>query len=145
MTEERLGDILFYSLEKSIKSYRQFAQRNITEAGFDITIDQWILLKTLQEDPESTQQQIAEKVFKDYASITRMIELLVKKKMLIRKPHAGDKRRFHLTLTKEAANVIDRVQPIIESNRRQALTGITAAQTDTLRKLLEKLILNCQN
>ncbi|GAO44875.1 MarR family winged helix-turn-helix transcriptional regulator [Flavihumibacter petaseus] len=145
MTAEKLGDILFYSLEKSIKSYRQFAQRNITKAGFDITIDQWLLLKTLQEDPEATQQQIADKVFKDYASITRMIDLLVKKKLLKRKPHPEDRRRFALTVTADAETLIEGVQPLVEANRRQALQGINLQDVQVLREVLEQMISNCQN
>jgi MarR family transcriptional regulator for hemolysin len=145
MTEEKLGDILFYSLEKSIKTYRQFAQRNISKAGFDITIDQWLILKTLEEDPEISQQQIAEKVFKDYASVTRMIELLVKKKMLKRKAHPSDRRRFILSLSKEALIAIDAVQPIIDNNRRIALTDISKKETAQLRLLLDKMITNCQS
>ncbi len=145
MTAEKLGDILFYSLEKSIKTYRQFAQRRINAAGFDITIDQWLLLKTLQEAPDATQQQIGEKVFKDFASITRMVELLVKKGLLKRKQHADDRRRFQLKLTKEAEQVIEGVQPIIEMNRRQALEGIPLSDASVLRRSLDRIIDNCQN
>ena len=56
MKSEKLDNIVFYLIEKAIKTYRQFAQRNITKAHFDITIDQWLVLKTLQENPSITQQ-----------------------------------------------------------------------------------------
>ncbi|MBK7712103.1 MAG: MarR family transcriptional regulator [Bacteroidales bacterium] len=47
--------------------------------GLDITIDQWLVLKTIENNAGMTQQQIAINVFKDYASITRIIEILVTK------------------------------------------------------------------
>ena len=78
---ETLNDILFYNLEKSIKMYRKYAQKQLTKAGFEITIDQWLVLKTIQENKNISQNQIAEMVFKDFASITRIIELLVKKNL----------------------------------------------------------------
>ena len=95
---EKLSSIIFYTLEKSIKTYRQFAQKNITDAGFNITIDQWLVLRTIQEDSTISQQQLASKVFKDFASITRIIELLVKNGYLVRNFHKNDRRRFELTL-----------------------------------------------
>ena len=61
--QENLEDILFYSLERSIKSYRQFAQQQLVKKGFEITIDQWLLLKTVHDNPGQTQNQIAQTIF----------------------------------------------------------------------------------
>ena len=76
---EKLKDTVFYSLENAIKSYRQFGQRDINRTGLDITIDQWLVLKTLEDSPGISQQHLAALVFKDVASITRITDLLVKK------------------------------------------------------------------
>src|ERR1700704_4083814 len=128
MKEENLKEILFYSLEKSIKTYRQFAQRQLVENGFNITIDQWLVLKALSDGPGQTQHQIAETVFKDYASVTRIIELLVEKQYLIRTMHANDRRRFNLTLTENAVKLLETMQPVIEKNRSIALKSINEQQ-----------------
>lgn len=140
---ENLNDIIFYTIEKSIKSYRQFAQRNITEAGFDITIDQWLVLKTIEEDSVATQQQIAAKAFKDIASITRIIELLVKKNFVLRDFHT-DRRRFDLSLTDEGKDILVKVQPIITSNRKTALTGLSESEINTIQLALSKIIISVQ-
>jgi hypothetical protein len=71
---EKIESVIFYHLDKAIKSYRQYAQRRLTDAGLDITIDQWLVLNTLTEQPGISQQLIAEKVFKDAASVTRNSE-----------------------------------------------------------------------
>lgn len=114
---EKLNSIIFYTLEKSIKTYRQFAQKEISAKGFDITIDQWLVLKTIQENSSISQQQLAVKVFKDFASITRMIELLVKRGYLIRNFHKEDRRRFELILSAEGVTIIKLLQPIIQKPR----------------------------
>jgi MarR family transcriptional regulator for hemolysin len=56
MPERRLQDVFFYSLESAIKSYRRFAQARIEEGGFDITIDQWLVLKTIEESPAASRR-----------------------------------------------------------------------------------------
>jgi|SRR5580658_9519946 MarR family transcriptional regulator for hemolysin len=140
---EKLDSILFYSLEKAIKSYRQFAQHNIIKSGFDLTIDQWLVLKAIQGNPDCTQQEIAHVVFKDFASVTRMIELLVKKQYLTRAIHGDDRRRFSLTLTAKALSTIKAMQPLTEANRKAALAGITKEGMTQIQQNLLKIIENC--
>ncbi|TAE28581.1 MAG: MarR family transcriptional regulator [Candidatus Kapaibacterium sp.] len=140
---QKLEELVFYNLENTIKTYRQFAQKQITSSGFDITIDQWLILKTIQENDNLAQQTIAEKVFKDVASITRIIEILVKKGYISRSFHNDDRRRFALAITKEGEKIIDKVLPIIEQNRAQALTSLSEKDVKTLQKLLTILTKNC--
>ena len=141
---ENLNHILFYTIEKSIKSYRQFAQRQIAAAGFDITIDQWLVLKTIEEDSTATQQQMAAKVFKDMASMTRIVELLVRKNYLLRKFNTSDRRRFDLELTATGKNLLQQIQPLIVSNRNTALKGISDENLQILQFELEKITSNVQ-
>lgn len=143
--KEHLSDLLFYSIEKAIKSYRQYAQRMINENGFNITIDQWLVLKTISENPDQTQHQVAETVFKDHASLTRIIELLVKKNYLQRVMHPDDRRRFRVTLTREATEILKKIQPVVEKYRSTALNGIAQSQSDELRQTLKLIINNCQS
>jgi MarR family transcriptional regulator, transcriptional regulator for hemolysin len=141
---EKLEEIIFYTLEKSIKKYRQFAQNNIDKNGFDITIDQWLVLKTIQENDEISQQKIAEMVFKDLASVTRIIELLVKKNYLTRNINEQDRRRFKLDITNDGKKVIEDIYPLVISNRKQALNDISTDEIVKLKHQLEKIINNCK-
>lgn len=143
--KENLEDILFYSLERSIKSYRQFAQQQLVKSGFNITIDQWLLLKALHEHPEQTQHQIAQTIFKDYASVTRIIELLVEKQYLTRTMHATDRRRFQLKLTKSAIQIMGDMQLIIDNNRKTALKSISEKQALQFQEVLDLIYNNCKS
>ena len=140
----RLENTVFYALDKSIKSYRQFAQRNIRNSHLDITIDQWLLLKTIKDHPDLTQKQIAAIVFKDYASITRMIELLVERDYLTRSFHDVDRRRYKLELTAKGKKVYEQLVPIVHQNRESALNGISDKEIKLLQKVLQKIIDNCK-
>ena len=128
---------VFYALDKTIKSYRQFAQRNLKANNIDITIDQWLVLKTIHDHPDLTQREIADHVFKDYASITRMIELLVKRNYLKRSFHSGDRRRFTIELTDGGNKIYQKLIPIIHRNRSIALAGLELADISAMHHLLE--------
>jgi MarR family transcriptional regulator for hemolysin len=141
---EDIKDIIYYSLEKAIKSYRQFAQRQISQAGLDITIDQWLILKTLQENRGISQNELAATVFKDVASITRIAELLVKKGYLKRDFHPTDRRRFELTVTAEGLEMINRLKPVVKTYRNAGLKGVNVKEIGQLNQTLKKIIDNTQ-
>lgn len=141
---EKLDQILFYTLEKSLKMYRKFAQNQILKNGYDITIDQWLVLKTLHENKQLSQNEIAKLVFKDFASITRIIELLVKKQYIQREINTTDRRKFELKITEQGEQIIELIYPIVIENRKQALLGFENEEINQLKEQLEKLIINCE-
>jgi DNA-binding MarR family transcriptional regulator len=59
---EKLDSVLFYYIEKAIKTYRQFAQRELKNEGLTITVDQWLTLNCLKENPEMSQKELAETI-----------------------------------------------------------------------------------
>ena len=143
MPYRRLQDVLFYSLESATKAYRRFAQARLHAAGVDITIDQWLVLKTIHESADITLQQVGVAVFKDFASVTRIVQLLERKGLLRREPHPTDGRRSELVLTRAGESVIRTVEPLAQANRRHALKGIDAEEVGRLRALLERIVENC--
>ena len=143
MADPRLQDLVFYSLEATAKAYRRFAQARLHAAGIDITIDQWLVLKTIHEAADVTLQQVGAAVFKDFASITRIVQLLERKGLLRRKPHPTDGRRSELMLTRSGEAVIRTVEPIAHAYRRQALEGIDAEEVARLRAVLKRIAENC--
>ena len=139
----RLQDVFFYSLESAIKSYRRFAQARIELSGFDVTIDQWLVLKTIQESPAASQQAIAAAVFKDFASVTRIIQLLESKRYVRRRAHATDGRRSSLRLTRAGTALVRDLEPIIRANRRHAVRGLSTTEVRRMREMLAVITGNC--
>src|SRR5690349_2905083 len=142
---EKLGEIIFYSLETTIKTYRQMAQRNIYDAGMDITIDQWLVMKVILENSHLKQGEIAGKIFKDAASVTRIIDMLIQKKYITREVHNNDRRRTQLKVTVKGKNILKTVQEIVSRNRSAALNGIPQAKITELKNTLSTITANCKN
>jgi len=140
---EKLDDIVFYSLDKAIKTYRQYAQRQLKLGGINLTIDQWLVLKTIVDRPGISQTDIANSVFKDEASVTRIIELLVKKDLLSRSFHSTDRRKFELTANKNTKKILKKIQDIALKNRTIALNGITPEDLEIVKKVLVVISANC--
>jgi DNA-binding MarR family transcriptional regulator len=138
-----LSSIIFYSLDKAIRSYRRMAQTNIDQAGLHITIDQWLVLQVLLEHDDLTQNEIAERVFKDQASVARILALLVKRELLSAVPLPHDGRRTKLRVTKQGKQLLHAIQPLILHNRAVALAGISEEELTMMHKALEHIATNC--
>jgi MarR family transcriptional regulator for hemolysin len=141
---ENLNDVIFYQIEQAIKTYRMYAQKKIKENGLKITIDQWLVLKSLKENPSLRQAEIAEKVFKDTASITRILDLLVNYGYVERETNPNDRRKFNLNITQLGDEILESTYKIVLENRKQGLKGISKKNIETMNETLKKITENCK-
>ncbi|MCC6700029.1 MAG: MarR family transcriptional regulator [Fluviicola sp.] len=141
---EKLESVIFYTIDRAIRTYRQYAQAQLKKHGFTITIDQWLIIKCLLENPAITQIEISERVFKDNASVTRIINLLVKAKYVTRKISKSDRRRTVLTVTQLGIDTITAIDEIVKINRAHALNGLNQEEIAIASKVMEVITSNCK-
>jgi len=141
---EKLEQIIFYSIDKAIRTYRQYAQQQLKKEGFSMTVDQWLVIKCILENPKIMQQDIADIVFKDNASVTRIISLLVREKYLTRSVMRSNRRRVVLNVSNLGKETIHAIDLLVLKNRQIALEGISQDEIQITRKVLEQITLNCK-
>lgn len=141
---EHLNNVIFYQIEQAIKTYRMYAQKQIKSKGLKITIDQWLVLKSLKENPNLNQAELAEKVFKDNASITRIIDLLVKSGYVEREINPNDRRKFNLNITSIGNKILTETHTIVLQNRKTALNGVAEKDIQVMSETLQKITSNCK-
>jgi len=142
---EKLNDTFFYNLEKAVKTYRQYFQNQLKANGFDITLDQWLILNTIIENPTISQNEIAEKVFKDKASVARIIELLVQNGFLTRSIHPTNRRMFQLSITDKGNETIEKLSGLVQVFRKNAVLGISPDVLKETQSIMKTIIANCKN
>lgn len=141
--EENECASFFHLLEKSMYTYRDFAQQHFAREFGDFTLDQLLVMKMVYDNPGFTQQQVAESVFLDRVAITRIIRTLVIKGLIFRTNHQKDSRQSELILSPSAEELIEAVLPRAIENRQLALRGITKAKLEILKEVLNRVIENC--
>lgn len=139
--DEKLESVLFYLIEKTNKVVRRYAQEKLNQSGLDITIDQWLVMKKIYDQERISQVELAEAVFKDTASITRILDLLLEKK-LVRKAVGADKRVYELSLTDTGNKYFDTAATQVKSIRSKAIAGMGDDEIRKLKNSLEKIIAN---
>ncbi|HEX6891638.1 MAG TPA: MarR family transcriptional regulator [Chryseolinea sp.] len=141
--DQKLEDVLFYLIEKTNKVIRRYSQIRFIQAGLDITVDQWLVLKKIGDSDRITQIDLANSLYKDRASITRILDLLLAKK-LVNKVEGHDKRSYELNLTAAGRKFTDQALTIVKDVRRKGLQSLDAKEQDTLRASLQKIIKNLE-
>jgi len=143
MNFNTITNTVLYSIEETIKAYRKLSQQNIFKVVPEITIDQALILIIIDRN-DKTQSEIADLVFKDYASMTRIVKLMINKNYLTKTIDDKDKRKAKLKITKNGKEVIEQLNPIIKINREIALNTISDKDLKHLYKTLNKITKNCR-
>jgi DNA-binding MarR family transcriptional regulator len=140
---EQLNQSFFYTLEKAIKVYRQFFQNSLKNAGYSITLDQWLVLNMIIDFPGITQTEIAERVFKDKASITRIIDLLEINEYVSRKPHPTHGKMIQIDITPKGMETVENLKKDVPLFRDVALKNISDENKKAIQSTLNLIINNC--
>jgi DNA-binding MarR family transcriptional regulator len=109
----------FFKIDTTIKKIRNALQKQLQNAGFDLTVDQWVLLDHIERKPGISQNELAEMTFKDPPTVTRIIDLIEKKGLVERGLVPGDRRKFNLFLTDAGFVLYQKAFPIVAEIRRK--------------------------
>lgn len=108
--------------------------RAFKDKGFDITPEQWGILRVLWEDEGLSQREVGDRLFKDKPNITRLLDVLERKKLIFRQP--TDRRRYSVFLTKEGKKVQEEMLATVLEMQEKALHALTKSDLETLKNLL---------
>jgi len=131
-------------LDRTARRVKQYAQQKFKELKFNVTVDQWLVLKHLYEHECTKQNELADLLSKDNPTLTRIIDLLCEKGLTVRKTHPTDRRSFHVTLTKQGKNKVEQMLPKIARIRLKAWEGLSTGDFAHFQKVLETIYKNLE-
>ena len=113
--------------------------------NFDITPEQFGILWLLYEDGCLYQRQLSQRLFKDRANITRMINILEKRELVCRKEDAHNKRIHKIYLTEEGIKKVESIVPALKQIEKYVYNNISEEEKSTLIKILGKILVNLES
>ena len=122
-------------------STKKFVQ-NSHNSGLDISMDQWIVLGPIWENDGLSHKEISEYCLKDKTSITKIIDTLEKKNLVVRVADQLDHRVKRVVLSNKGKELFLQAIPIMELTRDQLREGITEQDIESLRSVLTKIYNN---
>ena len=113
------------------------------KAGHAVSPEEWAILLVLWQKGPQSPSALADVTFKDRTTVTRLIDAMVRKKLVTRTEDQVDRRRRVVTLSARGSNLEAELVPIAQTLIEQALHGIPAADieitTRTLRTMTQNL------
>lgn len=137
IANEKLDDSLDYSLVRVVNKLRWQIGRQLKH--FDMTSEQWVVLARLKEQDGLNQKELADKLLKDQANTTRMLDKLVKKGWVQRLDSLDDRRAYLIYLTDEGRRMVELTYPIVAQIKAKLAKGMTQAEIDLLKERLNRL------
>ncbi len=123
-------------LERTARRVRQAYLHVFQQLGIDITTEQWVLLKNLYERDGQSQTELAAGSFKNAPTVSRIIDLLVKKGWVLRQVAPGDRRRFQVCLTPLGHSTVEAIYPAVLELRSQGWQGLSDEDYHTFIRIL---------
>lgn len=122
-----------------MRQMRMISQQAFTQAGVDITVEQWVVLYIIHEGHGLSQVEITELAFKDAPTVTRIIDNLVKKHWVFRQVSSEDRRKFEIYITKEGKEIVTKLLPTVMEIRSRGIEHISDSDMLAFKRVLTQL------
>lgn len=136
---ENLDNIILFLIDQTSKNAKRYSQREFDQRKMGISVDQWVLLKVIEENPGLSQKELADKSIRDGASITRSLDLLEKKKLIKRVEIPDNRRQYQIHLTETGRLFIQEHMQLVNQHRAQSLAGFSAEEIEVLKSMLVRI------
>jgi len=132
--ESNLGS----DLERLVSAWRALIDDRLKP--LELTQTHWVTLHNINMlPPEQSQIQLAKAIGIEQPSLVRTLDQLEEKKLITRQTCASDRRAKRIKLTEESAPIIHEMETVIDSTRKEILSGMSAAEIEQLGGMLSRL------
>lgn len=107
--------------------------------GADISIPQFRTLRFIQRNPDSSLSKLAEHLGLTLPSVSKLVDGLVKQKLINRQESTHDRRRLTLVLTQSGESIIDTARAGTQANIAKTLKQLSNAELETIHQAMQLL------
>jgi len=116
--------------------------RNFADAGYNLTVDHWIILSKLLHEGGQKQQHFSEVTGWDKTTITRFIDYMEERNWVYRAPDTHDRRNKLIYLTNQGKGLQEDLRKIVEDNNNRLENGLDATELQHCKKILTTIFDN---
>ena len=117
-------------------------QEHFNEAlqQYDVTWPQWMVLNVLHHQLASTPAQVAENIGIDRSAITRLVDRLEKKDLVVRQHDGLDRRSIKLHLTGRGSHLIHTLNDTANTHQQRFLAQLPSTEYRGLKGNIQKML-----
>jgi DNA-binding MarR family transcriptional regulator len=113
--------------------------RKVEESG--ATVAEWVIIREMYSYKEPfPPSKLAEITMLSRGAVSKLIERLVSKGLVLREDSSGDRRFQQISLTKAGENLVPKLAKLADENDEFFFGSLTAKEKEQLIKTLKKVI-----
>lgn len=112
--------------------------RKLEQTG--VTVAEWVVLREMYEaDGDTSPSAVAKITGLSRGAISKLIDRLLNKKLVIREESAKDRRYQNVRLTDEANSLVPQLAALADENDEEFFSALSKNERDELVALLKKI------
>ncbi|MGE3302829.1 MAG: MarR family winged helix-turn-helix transcriptional regulator [Hyphomonadaceae bacterium] len=108
--------------------------------GKGVSVAEWVLLRALYGADAMSPSRLAGELGMTKGAITKIVDRLVARKMVSRRPDPSDGRGQSISLTASGARLTPELAALADRNDQEHFAKLSASDRKTLRRLLQQLV-----
>ncbi len=140
-----LRDAIGYLVGRASRALGMKLNRAFADHGYDITLDHWIIMNTSYCEGGKAQHEFVTITGRDKTAITRLIDDMETRNIVVRVPDQLDRRTKRVHLTHKGKELQMELLPIVWQVNQEAEKDIDQKDMKTCKKVLEELYQNAQS
>ncbi|MCD6116133.1 MarR family transcriptional regulator [bacterium] len=136
------GESVAHLVGKVRRAFTNHLNRSYVQAGLNINVQQFVVLVILWNKDRLPQQDIASLTGKDKTSVTRLLNNMEKKGLILRQHGNTDKRQKLICLTEKGKSLKEKLIIHTEININTAEKDISSEDMEICKNVLNKMYEN---
>ncbi|MCT8973978.1 MarR family winged helix-turn-helix transcriptional regulator [Microbaculum marinisediminis] len=122
------------------RGFSRSLSRRLADQG--VSFGQWVFLRILWKQEGLTQRELSELANLTEPTVHTALSKLEKMDIIVRRTQGGNKRKYHVYLTKKGRDLQSTLEPLAVEANDSALRGLSAKKQDQLRDMLVQILNN---
>lgn len=139
----KIDDCLAFITRSSSKMFAEVLSARLKQYG--INLSQWFSLYYVKNNNSITQKELADLIGITEPSIARLIGSMEAEGYVTRMHSAEDRREKILSLTKKGEATYEKILPVVIKFKDDTTKGIPEKDLVVIRRVLDKMVENCEN
>jgi len=107
---------------------------------FGISVVDWRIIAILGTHYPLSAKALAELTAMDQVPVSRAIDQLFTKKLILRRTDKADRRRVALSLSKKGMEIYNQVMPLLYASEAMLISDLSDTDTAAIRRIMEMLV-----
>jgi DNA-binding MarR family transcriptional regulator len=139
MQEFNFDNSIGFVINKAASLLKRSLYQEFKQHGYEITPEHWAVLNLLWKDDGLSQSEIAEKLSKDKANVTHILNVMERKNLIRRQRDETDRRVYRIFLIEQGKALKDKLPQLAQQVNRKGTAGMTEEEVQEIVYQLQKI------